>query len=141
MITTASQVSFRSITDRVSEHTHGPALVADGSTIDYPELNRRSRRIADRLLALRGTRDLDEARVAFLVPPGANWVAVALGVWRAGGIAVPLALSHPEPELEYVIRDAEAAVVVADDGLESRLQVAASGAGAAFDRGKLDADG
>ena len=124
----------RSLTlvDRVSGHTHGPALVADGSTIDYPELNRRSRRVADRLLALRDTRDLEEARVAFLVHPGTNWVAVALGIWRAGGVAVPLALSHPEPELDYVIRDAEAAIVVAEDALEPRVGALAFGARARF---------
>jgi len=34
------------------------------------------------------------------------------GVWRAGGVAVPLAVSHPPAELEYVIRDAEAETVV-----------------------------
>ena len=53
-----------------------------------------------------------EARVAFLAPPSFAYVATQWGIWRAGGIAVPLAVSHPPPELEYVIRDAEADVVV-----------------------------
>jgi malonyl-CoA/methylmalonyl-CoA synthetase len=51
--------------------------------------------------------------VAFLVPPGFHYVAVQWGIWRAGGIAVPLSLFHPRPELEYVLEDTDPAVVVA----------------------------
>ncbi len=32
--------------------------------------------------------------------------AGTLGIWQAGGIAVPLATSHPPPELDYVLQDA-----------------------------------
>ena len=53
-------------------------------------------------------------RVAYLVPPGRIHVAIQLGIWARGGIAVPLAVSHPLPELEYVLDDARPAVVVAD---------------------------
>jgi malonyl-CoA/methylmalonyl-CoA synthetase len=57
--------------------------------------------------------DLAEARVAFLAPPGIDYVAVQWGIWRAGGIAVPLGQRNPPPELEYAIDDADAAIVVA----------------------------
>jgi malonyl-CoA/methylmalonyl-CoA synthetase len=120
------------LAERVSLHTHGPAIVAGGSTIDYPELTRRSRRVASRLLAQQRVRDLEDARVAFLVPPGTDWVAIALGIWRAGGVAVPLAVSHPPPELDYVIRDAQAAIVVADATFAAGLEPLAQAAGAAF---------
>jgi malonyl-CoA/methylmalonyl-CoA synthetase len=78
----------------------------------YDRLLDASARVAAGLLA--GRHDLEEARVAFLVSPGFDWVAVLWGIWRAGGIAVPLALSHPLPELEYALRDAETGIVVAD---------------------------
>ena len=61
---------------------------------------------------LAGRDDLAEARVAFLVPPGFVYVATQWGIWRAGGIAVPLAVSHPPPELEYTIRDSDVSIVV-----------------------------
>jgi malonyl-CoA/methylmalonyl-CoA synthetase len=120
------------LVDRVAEHTHGPAIVAGGSAIDYPELARRSRRVASRVLALARVRDLAEARVAFLVPPGTDWAAIVLGIWRAGGVAVPLAVSHPPPELDYVIRDAQAAMVIADAAFAPALEPLARAAGAAF---------
>ena len=116
----------------MSRHTHGPAIVAGGSAIDYPELTLRSRRVASRLLALQRVGDLAEARVAFLAPPGTDWAAIALGIWRAGGVAVPLAVSHPPPELDYVIRDAQAAVVIADAAFAPALEPLARAAGAAF---------
>ena len=65
-------------------------------------------------------------RVAFLAPPGFAWVAVQWGIWRAGGIAVPLAVSHPPPELAYVLDDAEAAITVVHPAFLDRLAPAAS---------------
>jgi len=44
------------------------------------------------------------------------------GVWRAGGVAVPLAVSHPAAELEYVIRDAEAETVVVHPDFAAAMQ-------------------
>jgi malonyl-CoA/methylmalonyl-CoA synthetase len=90
------------------------AIVDPGGTHTYGELLSASERVAGALLARR--EDLDEARVAFLTPADFSYVAVQWGAWRAGGIAVPLATSHPPPELEYVLRDSgtELAVVGAE---------------------------
>src|ERR1044071_5657463 len=88
------------------------AIVAVDGTFTYQDLDDASRRVAGALLG--DNEDLNQTRVAFLVPPGFAHVAVQRGIWRAGGVAVPLAVSHPAAELEYVIRDAGASVVVAD---------------------------
>ena len=104
------------------------AVVADSRAHTYGDLDRASRRVAGALL---GTRtDLDQARVAFLVQPGFEYVAVQRGIWRAGGVAVPLAVSHPPPELEYVIRDSGAAVVVGEAISTAALRPIADAAGA-----------
>lgn len=87
-----------------------PAVVAVDGTFDYEDLDLASRRVAGALL--QGLADLDGMRVAFFVPPSFAHVAVQRGIWRAGGVTVPLAISHPPAELEYVVRDAEAGVVV-----------------------------
>jgi malonyl-CoA/methylmalonyl-CoA synthetase len=34
--------------------------------------------------------------------------------WRAGAIAVPLCTSHPDSELEYVLNDSGASIVISD---------------------------
>jgi malonyl-CoA/methylmalonyl-CoA synthetase len=99
------------IVARAREHGARTALVAPEGTFSYAQLLDASARVAAALLD--GAADLDEARVAFLAPPGWTYAAVQWGIWRAGGIAVPLAVSHPPAELEYVVQDADAAIVVA----------------------------
>ena len=107
-----------------------PAIVAEGRSYTYGELDAASRRVAGALLS--GRDDLAQARVAFLVRPGFDYVAVQRGIWRAGGVAVPLAASHPPPELEYVVRDAGAAIVAGEPATASTLEPIARSAGAAF---------
>ncbi|HKK07625.1 MAG TPA: acyl-CoA synthetase, partial [Gemmatimonadota bacterium] len=70
-----------------------------------------------------------EARVCFLVPPGWDYAATQWGIWRAGGMAVPMAVSHPPAELAYVLDDAEPEVVVAHPSLEERVAGVAAGRG------------
>ena len=65
-------------------------------------------------------------RVAYLIPPGRDHVAVQLGIWLAGGIAVPLAISHPLRELEYILDDARPGTLVADPAHPATLPLAAS---------------
>ena len=43
-----------------------------------------------------------------MVDPSFEYVALQWGIWRAGGIAVPLCVLHPLPSLEYVIRNTRA---------------------------------
>ena len=76
----------------------------------YGALCRASQQAASMLLGNRS--DLNETRVAFMIPPGFDYAAVQWGIWRAGGIAVPLCVTYPPPELEYVITDADADVIV-----------------------------
>ncbi len=99
-----------SLVARARRHGERTAIVAAEGTFTYRDLLDASARVAACLLA--GRNDLAEARVAFLTPAGFSYVATQWGIWRAGGIAVPLAVSHPPPELEYVIRDADAEITV-----------------------------
>ena len=88
------------------------AIISDGRRYSYDDLDDASRRVAGALLG--DNEDLNQTRVAFLVPPGFAYAAIQRGTWRAGGVAVPLAISHPAAELDYVLRDTGASVVVAD---------------------------
>jgi len=104
---------------RAHGHAERTAITAPEETFSYRDLLDASARVAACLLGPGD--DLREARVAFLASPGFHYVATQWGIWRAGGVAVPLATSHPPPELEYVIRDADAAVVAADAELAPQL--------------------
>ena len=93
------------------------AVTSDGRDYTYDSLLSVSYGIAASLLD--GSQDLGETRVAFLVPASFEYVAVQWGIWRAGGIAVPLSLSAADPELEHVITDAQVDRIIArEDSLE-----------------------
>ena len=115
------------IISRASDHATRTAIVAEEGTFSYADLLDASAGIAEALL--NGKTDLDEARVAFLVPPGFTHVAVQWGIWRAGGIGVPLCAAHPSRELEYVIEDADAATVVTHPSSEETLRPLAEARG------------
>jgi malonyl-CoA/methylmalonyl-CoA synthetase len=106
------------------------AIIAADGTYTYQDLDEASKRVAGALLG--DNEDLNQTRVAFLVSPSCAYAAVQRGIWRAGGVAVPLAVSHPPPELDYVIRDSGASVVVADAAGASRVAGLARAARARF---------
>ena len=93
----------------------------DGGSWTYAELVGEAMAWRDRLAPSR-----PGDRIAYLVPPGRVHVAVQLAVWARRGIAVPLAVSHPLPELEYVLDDAGPALVVADPTLPHTPLLAAT---------------
>src|SRR5688572_9539858 len=106
------------------------AIVASGRSYSYEELDAASRRVAGALLG--DNEDLKQTRVAFLTAPGFAYAAVQRAIWRAGGVAVPLAMSHPPAELDYVIRDAAASVVVGESAASTMLGPLARAARARF---------
>ncbi len=115
---------------RARAHATRTAIIAQEGAFTYDDLLDASARVATALL--NGADDLLEARVAFIAPPGWHYVAAQWGIWRAGGIAVPLALSHPAAELEYVIQDADAAVVLAHSEMAERVRPIAEREGRRF---------
>ena len=107
------------------------AIVAADGVFSYQDLAATSTSVAD---VLKEGRDLAEARIAFLVPPSFAFVAVQHGIWRAGGIAVPLAVSHPPAELDHVVRDSGASIVVGSGRQADALAEIATRHGARFIR-------
>ncbi len=105
------------IVDRAGEYTYGKLLSASAA-------------VASHLLGANGAKDLGERRVAFIVRPGFEYPALLLGIWRAGGIAVPLCMSHPDPELEYAIKDSASDFVVVGEEFGERLERISSKLGA-----------
>jgi malonyl-CoA/methylmalonyl-CoA synthetase len=119
-----------SLFHRAAEHADRVAIIAPEGTFRYADLLRTSAAGATRLLA--GAADLAEARVAFLVPPSFAYVATQWSIWRAGGVAVPMAVSHPPAELDYVLEATGAAIVVAHPELAERVRPLAEARGLRF---------
>jgi len=95
------------------------AVKSEGNSSTYQQLLDFSESIA--LLLLNGKDDLNEERIAFIVPASFNYTAIQWGIWRAGGIAVPLCVKHPFSSMAYVINDTKASVIICSSQFENFL--------------------
>lgn len=105
---------------QATKHSTNIAIISDGRSYTYDNLLRNSALFASFLL--NGEKDLNEQRVCFMVNPGFDYAKTQWAIWRAGGIAVPLCLSHPLPSLQYVIEDTSASILVVSPEYESILK-------------------
>lgn len=105
--------------EKAAKYTGRTAVRSNNESYTYDTLLAASESIAVQLL--QGRSDLNEARIAFLVTPGFDYVRLQWGIWRAGGIAVPLCTKHPLPSIQYVLNDTKAEIVIYSKAYESLL--------------------
>jgi long-chain acyl-CoA synthetase len=87
-----------------------PAVVAGDQRLSWAELDAA----VDRAAAGHAAHGLDPGdRVAVQLPNGLDWLRTALGALRAGLVVVPVNTAYTDPELEYVLADSGAALLVA----------------------------
>jgi long-chain acyl-CoA synthetase len=85
------------------------AVVAGEERLTWAELDAQ----VDRAAAGYAARDLRPGqRVAVQLPNGADWLRASLGALRAGLVVVPVNTGYTDPELEYVLQDSGAALLV-----------------------------
>ena len=108
------------IIKRAEDFQDNIAIVSDSQKYLYRTLLSESRNVGARLL--QDSNGVDGGRIAFMVTPGFDYVKVQWGIWRAGGIAVPLNPGSPLPTLQYVIEDSGASVIVVSQQYKSILQ-------------------
>lgn len=99
-----------------------PALVDASGACSYFELDRYAGSAAAALLAAADGDGLGGERVALLAPPGRDFATALLGIWRAGGVAVPLAAMHPPAEHATTLDDSGAAFAVVHPVDRPRLE-------------------
>ncbi len=104
---------------RASKYADRIAFRTAQAQQNYQQLLNRSATLASALLG--ADADLNEARVALLIAPGAEYVAAQWAIWRAGGIKVPLCLSATEPEWEYSLIDSGARAIVVDASMAAKI--------------------
>ena len=107
------------IIQRAYSHPNSIAFQTPSLTHTYQELLDRSATIAKILLA--DTEDLNQKRVALLLPTGFEYAAAQWGIWQAGGIKLPLCLSATESEWEYALTDSTTSIVVTDKTMAGKI--------------------
>ena len=94
------------------------AVVFEGRTLSYRELNERANRLAHRLIRL-GVRPDD--RVALCLERGSSLVVAVLGILKAGAGYVPIDPDYPADLVSYVLKDSQPQVLVTQPEVAARL--------------------
>ena len=110
---------------RAQRFSDSDAVRVLGKTLSYGEVLERSSLVAARLLE--NCEDLAEEPVVFMAPAGGSYIAMLWGIWRAGGIAVPLNVHATLPEMQYCAETAGARVLLVDDTLAQQARALVSG--------------
>ncbi|MER6999744.1 amino acid adenylation domain-containing protein [Streptomyces sp. NPDC000410] len=103
---------------RAARTPDAPAVVFDGTTLTYAELDRRAEALARRLRA-RGAGP--ERFVAVAVPRSAELMVALLGVHKAGAAYLPVDLDYPADRVAFMLGDSGARTVVTTGASAGRL--------------------
>ncbi|WP_445234434.1 AMP-binding protein, partial [Duganella rhizosphaerae] len=85
------------------------ALVCEGHSLSYGQLNRRANQLAHHLLA-RGVRPDD--RVAVCLERGLDLVAALLAILKAGAAYVPVDPAYPADRIAHMLADSAPVAVL-----------------------------
>ena len=97
------------------------AIESEGIEFSYAHLIEKSDLIASFLLGEK--KDLMEERIGFLINPNIDYLCTLWGIWKAGGIAVPLSLSAKENELDHYISDSAIKLIITSDSCQQKENI------------------
>jgi acyl-CoA synthetase (AMP-forming)/AMP-acid ligase II len=116
---------LKRIDQRARTAPAAPAIIDTTSnrTISYSTLYADICAYARELEALAGpSQDLKDARVGILAEKGYPIVVALLATFSAGGLAIPLLTSLPQPEHQYMLSNGTASVLLHDKKNEGRAK-------------------
>jgi amino acid adenylation domain-containing protein/non-ribosomal peptide synthase protein (TIGR01720 family) len=99
---------------QVARTPNSIAVVCDDEQLTYAELNARANQLAHYLVEL-GVRN--ETRVGLCVERSVQVVIGLLGIFKAGGVYVPLDPQYPQERLAYMLQDSRVALLVTESQL------------------------
>ncbi|GHJ85514.1 hypothetical protein NliqN6_1916 [Naganishia liquefaciens] len=110
------------IAQRAQQAPTAPAIVdtISNRTIDYATLYADICNYSLELEAAFGQTDLQDARVGILAEKGYPIVVALLATFAAGGLAIPLLTSLPQPEHHYMLSQGTASLLLYDDENQAR---------------------
>ncbi|MGG4103276.1 amino acid adenylation domain-containing protein [Paenibacillus lautus] len=95
--------------EQVTRTPQAEAVVCEGLTLRYEELNRRANRLARLLIA----REVGPERiVALSLPRSADMIVAILAVHKAGAAYLPLDPDYPDERIAYMLEDAKPACLI-----------------------------
>jgi len=104
--------------DQVRRRPEAVAVVSEGHSLTYAELNSRANQVAWYLI---GKAVRPDQLVGICAERSLEWVVGALAILKAGGAYLPLDPRHPLERLAYTLADAAPGIVLIEGRLRERL--------------------
>jgi amino acid adenylation domain-containing protein len=104
--------------EQVDRTPDAPAVLSESGTLSYAELDARANQLAHFLRAAGVGVDTP---VAMCLERSADTAVVTLAILKAGGVYVPLEPSYPRERLAFMLRDAQAALLLTERALSDVL--------------------
>ncbi|MEM9981623.1 MAG: acyl-CoA synthetase, partial [Bacteroidota bacterium] len=101
-----------SILQQIQKNSKSIAILDDTGSYTYQQLLTKSLHIASYLQSHASFQQGDP--INFLVQPSFAYTTLLLGIWQAGGIAVPMCITHPPAEWQYVLEDTGCKILICD---------------------------
>jgi amino acid adenylation domain-containing protein len=98
--------------EQVKRTPEATAVVYEGSSLSYRELDERSSQVAHYLKGL-GVRE--ESLVCMCVDRSLEMIVGILGIMKAGGAYVPIDPTYPQERIEYILEDTACGVVLTSE--------------------------
>jgi amino acid adenylation domain-containing protein len=114
----AMEPVHRMIELQVQKCPHATAVIFDNIELSYAELNRRSNRLAHRLISL-GVRP--EVRVGIAVERSIEMIVGLLAILKAGGGYVPFDPEYPRDRLNYMMEDSDIQLLLTQNSIKARI--------------------
>jgi len=97
------------------------AIESENKEYSYKYILDKSDLIASFLLGKKN--DLLEQRIGILVNPNIDYITILWGIWKSGGVAVPLSLSATESELKHYISDSGINIIISSKICEQKQNI------------------
>lgn len=111
---------FHPVFGKVQDHHHRTAVVDPLGIHSYSKLLQFSQTLEKQLR--KHIVGKEQTRIAFLCPSDIRYVATQWACWLGGHVAVPLYHQHPNPMLEYYVKDSDSSVLVTTKEFVERIQ-------------------
>lgn len=107
-----------SFATQVVDRPEATALVCDGASLTYAELNARAERLARRLASAGAVK---ERVVAIALPRSIEMIVALVAVVKTGAAYLPLDSDYPAERLAYLLEDSRTQLVVTTPAVAERL--------------------